>query len=803
MNTNKRNLILSFLTLSLLCSCGGNNNSEKESNSTDDKKETHELLKERETYDNKFGEDRIPGQWANYGVGDPFVMRYNGKYYLYASTKDTEVGIRGWVSNDMMNWTQMTGEGLEKGYVSMESCTETAYAPEVIYYNGYFYLCESQAGTGHYLLRSEKPEGPFKAITGNFGESIDGSFFLDDDEQLYFLRASSNGIRLVKFNDDMTLGSSKTLDNTQIGSWTEGPYLIKKDGTYFLTYTGNAVTSEGYRIGYSYATGELFSRSAFQQGETIILNTSDEFKGLGHSSTVLGPNLDSYYIAYHNLNSSGGPNRSFNLSRLTFSGTTMQAVHPQLHGSYVPESPDFETEDKTGFTEISNYLLTDKETSSTFSAEYNFQGKDTVLVFSYQDDCHYEISFKDNSIVLSENKGGTTKVLQESELKKTYDFNKLHTVRIANSADKFSLYFDGMQKITLENGFEKGKVGYQKNDNSTIHYTSFSHQANGSSDKSEINQESFLAANYLYSSDTGVNIKKQEEKENTTFNGKENSYDVELKKNSYVTYPIVVDKDGYYAFDLTYDNENLSKEVLFQIDDGTIYRSHFAFDSDELSQYQKTQVIEMDVTKGVHNLTIYSGNDDISFHKGDFYLSSKTSPAFEADLKEYVMKGATYKTTWKLKEDGHYALSGSRNLVYFGDDTLSDYTAECDIELVGETQANTVGLLLRGNNPAFASNDDVNSIQGYYVGFNNSKFFISKCDYNNSFTDIAADAISISSSVSYHLKATIKGNKIDLTLSDGKSEHTLTYFDSIGFTHGYFGLYTNGASCIYRNLKIS
>ena len=247
MKTNKRNLILSFLTLSLLCSCGGNT-SDKESSSTDDKKETHELLKERETYDNKFGEDRIPGQWANYGVGDPFVMRYNGKYYLYASTKDTEVGIRGWVSDDMMNWTQMTGEGMENGYVTMESCTETAYAPEVIYYNGYFYLCESQAGSGHYLLRSEKPEGPFKAITGNFGESIDGSFFLDDDEQLYFLRASNNGIRLVKFNDDMTLGSSKTLDNTQIGSWTEGPYLIKKDGTYFLTYTGNAVTSEGYRI---------------------------------------------------------------------------------------------------------------------------------------------------------------------------------------------------------------------------------------------------------------------------------------------------------------------------------------------------------------------------------------------------------------------------------------------------------------------------------------------------------------------------------------------------------------------------
>lgn len=801
MKSKKRNLMLSLLSFSLLCSCNNGKESSKETTPTDD--QNYPLLTERETYENKFGEDKIPGQWTDYGIGDPFVLRHNGKYYLYASTKNFEIGIRGWESEDMIHWKQMTGEGMEKGYVSMEGCTETAYASEVIYYNGYFYLCESQAGNGHYILRSEKPEGPFKAITGNFGESIDGSFFLDDDEQLYFLRASNTGIRLIKVNDDMTMGSSKTLDNTQIGSWTEGPYLLKKDGTYFLTYTGNAVTSEGYRIGYSYATGELFSRSAFQQGDTIILNTSDEFKGLGHSSTVLGPNLDSYYIAYHNLNSSGGPNRSFNLSRLTFSGTTMEAVHPELKGSYVPEMPDFKAEDKNGFKETNGALLTEKETSDIFSAEYNFQGKDAVLLFSYQDDCHYEVSFKDNSIVLSENKGGTKTVLQEEKLKKNYDFSKLHTIRITNSQDKFSLYFDTMQKMAFDKGFEKGKIGYLKNDNTVIHHTSFSHQANGSSDRNEINQETFLATNYLYASDTGVGIRKQEEKENLSFNGKANSYDVELKANSHVTYPIAVDEDGYYGIDLTYDNENLSKEIFFQIDNGTIYRSHFASEFDELSQYQKTKVVELDMTKGVHNLTIYAGKDDIAFHKGNIYRSSKTSPSFENNLKEYVMKGSTYMTTWKLKEDGHYSLSGSRNLVYFGDDTLSDYTAECDIELVGETQASTVGLLLRGKNPAFASNDDVNSIQGYYVGFNNSKFFISKCDYNNSYTDIAADAISIPSSVSHHLKVKIKGNKITVTLNDGKEEHSLEFVDSIGFTHGYFGLYTNGASCIYRNLKMS
>ena len=27
----------------------------------------------------------IPGQWQNYGIGDPFVMRWNGVYYMYGT----------------------------------------------------------------------------------------------------------------------------------------------------------------------------------------------------------------------------------------------------------------------------------------------------------------------------------------------------------------------------------------------------------------------------------------------------------------------------------------------------------------------------------------------------------------------------------------------------------------------------------------------------------------------------------------------------------------------------------------------
>lgn len=136
----------------------------------------------------------VSNQWEGYGIGDPFVMRYNGMYYLYCSTLDSELGVRGYKSADLVNWAPMTGEGLREGYVSQDNITKAAYAPEVYYWNGMFYMYTSPAGNGHYVLTSESPEGPFVKATNSFGLSIDGSVLIDDDESLYFTYADNGGI---------------------------------------------------------------------------------------------------------------------------------------------------------------------------------------------------------------------------------------------------------------------------------------------------------------------------------------------------------------------------------------------------------------------------------------------------------------------------------------------------------------------------------------------------------------------------------------------------------------------------------
>ena len=44
----------------------------------------------------------IPGAQDDYGIGDPFVMRFNGTYYLYPSSCEDRVKV--YTSKDLVNW---------------------------------------------------------------------------------------------------------------------------------------------------------------------------------------------------------------------------------------------------------------------------------------------------------------------------------------------------------------------------------------------------------------------------------------------------------------------------------------------------------------------------------------------------------------------------------------------------------------------------------------------------------------------------------------------------------------------------
>lgn len=754
---------------------------------TSDKEITLDI-EERETYDNKFLEDRIPNQWPSYGVGDPYVYRFNGKFYLYCSTRDGYVGVKAWVSDDMMDWTPITGEGLREGFVCEDGTSLTAYAPEVIYRNGYFYMCQSQGGNGHYLYRSLKPEGPFVKISDNINESIDGSFFIDDDEEMYFLRSGDKGINIRKFNDNLEFTDHVVIESSYMNGWTEGPYLLKRDGIYYLTYTGNHIMSNAYRVSYSYASKEDFENNyTFNKGDVLLINTDLDFKGLGHSSTVMGPDLDSYYVAYHNLINTN-PTRNFNLARLSFNGVDMKADTCSIYDNFAPRMPKFSSYSKEGLTHIDNIYLNDIESNDIFSAEYNFIGNNADLYFSYVDYKNYNyINVNDNVISVYEVTNGNENKIQSVKLNKEYDYTKLHTIRIAFN-ETLDVYFDNCRKIyDLNIKNDNGLIGYS--DNVKIEYTALSDVAKGSSDSKEYHQNNISLDDYYYSNN-------EIELSNGMY---KDSKSIVLKNNDVVAYPLYINEENNYNFDLIYKKEYAGKKVKFRIDDGDYIVATLPNVLDVESEYIKTTVFSEGLSKGYHTLSIHSLEQielmELSINKFELEFDDESySLTKEEDLN--------YISEWIINDNGHVAKATDRHVLYVPINNVSDAVIEADVTILASSGVDAaVGLVLRADNAGLYTTEDQTGIQGYFCGVNTYSVFISKYNYEYSLKDLVKENGLLSNNKTYHLKATIKGNNITFDFNNGK--FIMEYNDPMKYSSGNFGLYADNVSASFKNLTIT
>ena len=389
----------------------------------------------------------VKGQYPT-GCADPYIMRWNGMFYLYVTTSGlTNHGLRAWKSRDLLNWEPCQGKGLPLGYVISDKdengrYTQNAYAPEVYYFNGKFYMIISPGPEavsefrGHRILVSDSPEGPFEAHSQQIDRRIDGSLLIDDDETIYFGHATPFGITIHEFKNMKDLGEGaliKASDGT--GAWTEGPGFTKVRGHYYLTYTGCHYQTPGYQV--IYATTDKLDKSSIQAvadsfkrgpSRVVLLNCDlDEgHVGLGHSINFMGPDLDSYYICYHNLDhlyEDGMTHRSFNIDRLLVGEGFMTSVNNKK-GSIYPHWPFFESYGTENLEKKEGLLLSKIPSKERFSAEFNSKnGGEVKYVFSYVHENNYffvEVKYNEKEVIFGQVKDGKEISLAKGKLRYKY-----------------------------------------------------------------------------------------------------------------------------------------------------------------------------------------------------------------------------------------------------------------------------------------------------------------------------------------------------------------------------------------------
>lgn len=250
---------------------------------------------------NKFNNPYFP-------AADPFILLFDNKYYLYFTNEEgIQDGYYVYESSDLINWEN-------KGYCLKNidvKGDKWFWAPEVIYYKNKFYMVySSEEHLG--IAISNSPLGPFKQENKKWlfdDLAIDGHFFLDDDGSIYLYYVKLDGqnkIYVAKMNGDLLSidRESEKLLIVAEEEWetkdclvTEGPFVLKHNNKYYLTYSANHTRSADYAIGYAVSSSPLGPFIKYK--DNPILSKNNRFNGLGHHSFTTSKDKNEIIIACH------------------------------------------------------------------------------------------------------------------------------------------------------------------------------------------------------------------------------------------------------------------------------------------------------------------------------------------------------------------------------------------------------------------------------------------------------------------------------------------------------------------------
>ena len=195
---------------------------------------------------------------TNIFSADPTARVFEGKIYLYPSHDIPTVNMNGdqpWFcmsdyhvfsSEDLTHWTDHGIIVDQKDVPWGNPTANSMWAPDCVEKDGkyYFYFPNAPArgrgfGFGIGVAVSDTPYGPFKidenTVQGTGG--IDPCAFKDDDGTIYLIW-SGMGLRGGKLKDNMKEidGEGVRLDEAFPKGQTEGPFMFKRNGKYYLTY---------------------------------------------------------------------------------------------------------------------------------------------------------------------------------------------------------------------------------------------------------------------------------------------------------------------------------------------------------------------------------------------------------------------------------------------------------------------------------------------------------------------------------------------------------------------------------------
>ena len=254
------------------------------------------------------GNPILPGYCA-----DPSLVTYQGKNYIYATLDPWGGQTLGcWESADFKNWTyRELNWPTKKACTSPTSGSPMVWAPSVVRVPDGRFLMAVSVGGEVWLGIAEHPLGPWKNILGDQVfipyrykagyHMIDAELFVDDDKSVYVYWGSGHGWKngkcfVGRLSADLKSFADEPRDVTP-ANYFEGPFMVKRHGKYFLTYSNGITVKDTYRV--HYAVGDN-PYGPFTEPDNSPILVTDKANGVispGHHAVFSRGGRD--YILYH------------------------------------------------------------------------------------------------------------------------------------------------------------------------------------------------------------------------------------------------------------------------------------------------------------------------------------------------------------------------------------------------------------------------------------------------------------------------------------------------------------------------
>lgn len=272
--------------------------------------------------------ENVKPSFGQIHLADPTVFCDNGTYYLYGTSPVSDNGFWVYTSTDLQHWSGPAGA--VDGYALRGNTygTQGFWAPQVFKKDGRYAMAYT-ANEQIAIAWADSPLGPFvqdePAMIPAKTKEIDPFVFHDDDGKTYMYHVrliGGNRIYVAEMNDDLRSMKEETAreciavndkgwENTAEGKWgvSEGPTVVKLDGTYYMFYSCNDFRSIDYAMGYATAKSPLGPWKKHKK--PIVSRHLTGENGTGHGDLFRDEDGRWMYVLHtHNSNSKVSPRRT-------------------------------------------------------------------------------------------------------------------------------------------------------------------------------------------------------------------------------------------------------------------------------------------------------------------------------------------------------------------------------------------------------------------------------------------------------------------------------------------------------------